>query len=270
MAPRTVLITGSTDGIGRQTALELAGLGANVIVHGRDPERLKAAAGFIAESAPDSRVDTICADLASFGAIRDMAARLRDRYGRIDVLINNAGVFEKYRQPTVDGFERTVAVNHLAPYLLTGLLLDKLLGSPDGRIVNVSSMVHAQSLDLEVFTGEKPYDGFEAYSQSKLCVILFTYALADRLKATAVTVNCLHPGVINTKLLRQNWHGGSPVTDGAKTTVYLAVSPDVRNESGRYFVNRKAVRSARATYDPEMQQKLWKISEAWTGYEYRI
>lgn len=268
MDPLTILVTGSTDGIGRQTALELAAKGHRVIVHGRDEGRCRDTAEAISKSSGGAEVDRICADLAAFDGVRKMADTLLDRYAAIDVLINNAGLFAKHRQLSENGFEMTLAVNHLAPFLLTGLLLDALRNSPAGRIVNVSSMVHAQALDLSVFEGKTPFDGFEAYSQTKLCGILFTIALAARMGGSPLTVNCLHPGVINTKLLRENWHGGSPVTEGAKTSVYLATAGELKGVTGRYFVNRKPVRPSRGALDPKAQETLWQKSENWTGFTY--
>lgn len=268
MEPRIILVTGSTDGIGRQTAQDLAAGGHHVILHGRNENRCKETAATIAEATGSRTVDSICADLASLESVRGLADNLLERYPHIDVLINNAGVFERHRRLSEDGFEMTLAVNHLAPFLLTGLLLDRVKKSTAGRIVNVSSMVHAQTLDLRGLQGEKPYDGFEAYSQTKLCNVLFTSALAVRLRDTRVTVNCLHPGVINTKLLRENWHGGSPVTQGSKTSVYLATDPGVSDVTGLYFVNRKPARPARVAQDESVRQELWQLSETWTGFVY--
>lgn len=268
MEPRIILVTGSTDGIGRQTALDLAAEGHHVIIHGRNKNRCQETAATIAETTGSRTVDSVCADLASLEAIRGLADNLLARYPHIDILINNAGVFERYRRLSKDGFEMTLAVNHLAPFLLTGLLLERLKKSAAGRIVNVSSMVHAQTFDLRGVRGDKPYDGFEAYSQTKLCNVLFTFALAARLKDTGVTVNCLHPGVINTKLLRENWHGGSPVTQGSKTSVYLATDTGVSDITGLYFVNRKPARAARIAQDERVREELWQLSETWTGYVY--
>ncbi|MGD8250980.1 MAG: SDR family oxidoreductase [Desulfobacterales bacterium] len=268
MEHRIILVTGSTDGIGKRTALELAALGHHIIVHGKSQERCEESMATIADATGRDRLDSIVGDLASIRAIHTMADALKDRFPRIDVLVNNAGVFQKYRRLTEDGFETTLQVNHLAPFLLTGLLLDSLLKSPAGRIVTLSSVVHAQSLDLERFTGAKTYDGFETYSQSKLCNILFTVSLAARLKATSITANCLHPGVINTKLLRQHWHGGSPVSEGYKTSVFLACSPEVDDVTGRYFVNRKPATPARIVQDVRVQEALWSKTVEWTGMVY--
>ncbi len=266
MKNKTVLITGSTDGIGRQTALDLANMGASVLLHGRDPDRAERILQEIKKETGNDRIEIFIADLASLKQVRKFADEVQQRYDRLDVLINNAGVYETTRKITQDGFEMTFAVNHLAPFLLTWLLLDLLRKNTNSRIINVSSVTHASAIDFENLHGEKHYSGYDAYSLSKLCNILFTYELADRLKHDGIKVNCLHPGVIGTKLLKAGWGmGGSPVTEGSKTPVYLATAPELDSVTGKYFKNRKQKKSSRISYDAETQKKLWQISEQLTG-----
>lgn len=262
MKNKTVLITGSTDGIGRQTALELAAMGARVIVHGRREERCQKTVRDIHGGNPQAQVDWICADLSSLAQVRHMTVEISKKYERLDVLINNAGVFEAQRRLSSDGYEMTFAVNHLAHFLLTILLLDTI----KQRIINVSSMAHAAQMDFDNLQGEQSYSGYSAYARSKLANILFTVELAERLKSSGVTVNCLHPGVINTKLLRAGWGmGGASLPEGARTSVYLASSPDVADVTGKYFVNRRVASPPAIVNDAATRRRLWQISEKLTG-----
>jgi len=262
MNDKTILITGSTDGIGKQTALELAEMGATVLLHGRNSGRAAKVLKEIKKATGNDRIEVLIADLASLTQVRNLAEQVRKKHDRLDVLINNAGVYETRHGISEDGFEMTFAVNHLAPFLLTLLLLDLIKNSAPSRIINVSSQVHASSIDLDNLQAEKHYSAYEAYSLSKLCNVLFTYELAERLKGTGITVNCLHPGVIDTKLLKAGWGmGGSPVTQGAKTSVYLATAPELSTVNGKYFVNMKPTKSSRISYDAETRKRLWRISE---------
>lgn len=269
MSEKTVLVTGSTDGIGRQTALELAEMGATVLLHGRDDEKGRAVLADIARRTGNNRLDFFRADLASFREIRQLAAAVLGKYPRLDVLINNAGVYEPHRRLSADGIEMTLAVNHLAPFLLTGLLLPLLKKSAPARIIIVSSMAHASSVDFDNLQGEKGYSGYQAYATSKLCNILFTFELAERLAGSGVTANCLHPGVINTKLLQAGWGmGGAPPEEGARTPVYLASAPELQHVSGKYFRDMRVARPAAVAYDREARRKCWEISEQLTGFHY--
>ncbi|MBW1703841.1 MAG: SDR family oxidoreductase [Deltaproteobacteria bacterium] len=262
MKDKTILITGSTDGIGKQTALDLAKMGATVLLHGRNPGRADTVLKEIRKSTGNDNIEVFIADLASLTQVRHLAEQVRQRHGRLDVLINNAGVYETRHRVSKDGFEMTLAVNHLAPFFLTLLLLDLIIKSSPGRIINVSSQVHASGIDFDNLQAEKYYSAYEAYSLSKLCNVLFTYELAERLKQTGVTVNCLHPGVIDTKLLKAGWGmGGSPVTQGAKTSVYLAAAPELSTVTGKYFKNMKPEKSSGISYDVETRKRLWRISE---------
>ena len=262
MKDKTILITGSTDGIGKQTALELAAMGATVLLHGRNSERADRVLNEIKNATGNDRLNAFIADLSSLKKVRGLAEQVLLKHDRLDVLINNAGVYETSHRISEDGFEMTFAVNHLAPFLLTLLLLDLIIKSSPGRIINVSSQVHASGIDFDNLQAEKYYSEYEAYSLSKLCNVLFTYELAERLKGTGITVNCLHPGVIDTKLLKAGWGmGGSPVTEGSRTSVYLASAPELNTVTGKYFKNRTSTTSSQISYDAETRKKLWHISE---------
>jgi len=265
MAAQTILITGATDGIGRQTALELANRGEAVWLHGRNEERCRSAMAEISRRTGNPKLRCFVADLAELAQVHRLVEEVKTAGSRLDVLINNAGVFRHKRELTPDGFELTFAVNHLAHFVLTLGLVDRLRSSAPSRIITISSMVHTDSIDFGNLQGEKEYSGFGAYSRSKLCNILFTYALAERLQNTGVTANCLHPGVINTKLLRASWSGGESVSEGAKTPVFLSTAQEAAAYSGQYFVNRTPSTSAPITLDREVRERLWAVSEALTG-----
>jgi NAD(P)-dependent dehydrogenase (short-subunit alcohol dehydrogenase family) len=219
----------------------------------------------------------VTADLSSQTAIRSAGDEIRTRFPGVHVLINNAGVFTRRRGTTVDGLELQFAVNHLAYFLLTNLLLDCLKRGAPSRVINVSSGAHTgTAIDFDDLQGKHGYDGNEAYSRSKLANILFTYELARRLRGTGVTANCLHPGVIATKLLAD--YMGVPVAGGAlartfgakpekgaETIVYLASSPEVEGVTGKYFVNQRVVASSRASYDEAAARRLWEVSAQLTG-----
>lgn len=265
MDDKTILITGSTDGIGKQTALELAAMGAGVILHGRNKSKAEQVLQEIEQKTGNDQLDFFIADLSSLHQIRTMGAEIRRKYSRLDVLINNAGVAMNTFEISDDGYEMTFAVNYLAAFALTLLLLDLLTQSASSRIINVSSMVHSSSLNFDNLAEPRHFDGWEAYCQSKLCNILFTYELAERLQDQGVTVNCLHPGVIDTKLLRVNFGGGSPVTEGSRKLVYLATAPGLATMTGKYFKDNRQTRPAEIAYDPETRKKLWNLSEKLCG-----
>lgn len=276
MAGRICLVTGATRGIGRATAEGLARLGATVVLTARRPEEGIKASREIAANAP-VEPGVIPVDLSSQTSIRQAAAELTRLYPHLHVLINNAGVFTRRREITVDGLEMQFAVNHLAYFLLTNLLLDQLKAGAPSRIINVSSGAHSgATLDFEDLQRERAYSGSRAYSQSKLANILFTYELARRLIGTDVVANCLHPGVIATKLLGD--YMGVPVAgralartfgatpeQGAETSIYLATSPEVERVTGKYFEKRRERRSSRESYDEAAARRLWEISERLTG-----
>jgi NAD(P)-dependent dehydrogenase (short-subunit alcohol dehydrogenase family) len=274
MAGRICMVTGANRGIGRAIALGLAKMGATVVMVCRHPERGEAAQAEIQAISGNPDVDLLIADLASLTSIRQMADAFKNRYQHLHVLINNAGVTKKKGTLTDEGLEMTFAVNHLGPFLLTHLLLDVLKASAPARIINVSSMVHKWGkIDFEDLQGERQYGMDKAYNQSKLANVLFTYELARRLEGTGVTVNSLHPGMVVTDFGRE-YTGFKGVMsrlwqvfmkspeEGAETPIYLASSPEVKGISGKYYVNMKAVRSSKATYDVDLARRLWQVSAA--------
>lgn len=263
---KIVLVTGSTDGIGKQTALDLAKMGAHVIVHGRNEIKAIAAMRELKEASGNDNLHSVAADLSSLAQIREMSETIHKRFDRIDVLINNAGVYKTKRELSIDGYELTFAINHLAYFLLTKLLLDLIQKSDYKRIVNVASQAHASDLDFDNLQGENYFDGYDAYSRSKLCNIMFTYKLARTLEGTGITANVLHPGVISTKLLHEGFGmGGAPLDTGSRTSVYLATSNQVQGISGQYFVNEKPAKSSKISYQTAIQDQLWEQSEKSLG-----
>jgi NAD(P)-dependent dehydrogenase (short-subunit alcohol dehydrogenase family) len=239
-----------------------------VIVHGRTEKRATDAAEDIQKEAPEARLEIASGDLASLEQVRMLADDITSRFDSLDVLINNAGVMTNTRRESEDGYELTFAVNHLAHFLLTNLLLDTMISSAPSRIITVSSMVHASGeIRLDDLQMRRGYNGYRAYAQSKLANVLFTYELARRLEGTGVTANALHPGVIGTKLLHVSFSGGGPTAEGARTPVYLATSPDVAETSGTYFSNERPQRSSSLSYDETLAKRLWQVSEELTGLE---
>lgn len=267
MNPKTILITGATDGIGKATARALAQQGHTVILHGRQVARGQAAVAEVRQAAGHERVDFLAADLSSMRQVRELAGTVLARYPQLHVLINNAGIFMNERQVTEDGFEMTLAVNHLAPFLLTNLLLDRMKESAPARIITVSSVAHQRGqIDFNDLQGARTFGGYKAYAQSKLANVLFTYELAARLTGSQVTANCLHPGVVGTKLLQTGFGiGGATPESGARTSVYLASAPDVETISGAYFDNQRAVSSAPHSHDATVRRRLWEISQQLVG-----
>jgi NAD(P)-dependent dehydrogenase (short-subunit alcohol dehydrogenase family) len=278
MKGKIVLITGATSGIGRQTAIALAGMGAKVVVLARSEEKGAEMVKEIREGTGNSESDIIGCDLASFDSVRRAATEFRSRYQRLDVLIDNAGLIIGKREVTVDGFEQTFQVNHLSHFLLTNLLLDVLKNSAPSRIVIVGSEAHEGAhLDLDDLMLEKGYSAFKAYGRSKLANLLFCFELARRLEGSGVTANCLHPGVVRTHFGRGL--GGManlyPVLypfmksarKGAVTTIYLASSPEVANISGKYFSRKKVRSSSKESMDKEIGRRLWEKSAKLTGLE---
>jgi len=277
MQGKICLVTGATLGVGKETALGLARKGAQVVIVGRDAARTRETAAWIAKESGNPQVDFLIADLSSQTEVRRLAAEFKAKYPRLDVLLNNAGAIFTKRETTVEGFERTWALNHLADFLLTRLLLDTLEASAPARIVNVASAAHTRgTIDFDNLQGEQKYSGIGAYSQSKLANILFTYALARRLQASGVTANCLHPGVVATGfghntpgLVRTLLSLARPFLitpeKGAATSIALASSPDVADISGKYFAKSKPIASSKLSYDEALQEKLWALSEKQTA-----
>ncbi len=270
MKPRAILITGSTDGIGKQAALELAQMQMDVIVHGRNAKKAEATAQEIRKQSGQTNVEYVAGDFSSLAEVKQMASNLHQKYTKLDVLLNNAGVWETERHLTQDGFEMTFQVNHLAPFLLTLSLLDLLKSATPSRVVNVSSTAQANALDFNNLQGEQNFNGYLQYAASKLCTVLFTFELASRLAASQITSNCLHPGVIATKLL-QNGFGpgmGDPVTTGTKNHVYLATAPEVEGITGEFFVDKHPFRAGDVCYDSTIRKKLWRLSEEMVGLKF--
>jgi retinol dehydrogenase-14 len=276
MRPPLVLVTGSSDGIGKETAAALAERGARVILHGRDPERLAAAARDIDRRSGTWPAGQELADLASQDEVRRFAAHIIDQHPRIDVLINNAGLFMNERKLTVDGQETTFAVNHLAGFLLSHLLLPALRESPQGRIVNVSSGAHLSArLDWDNLDGRRSYDGFAAYALSKLANVLTTVELARRLRGAApgpagpVTVNALHPGVVGTRLLRTGFggRGSDSLQEAAATSVHLALAPELGGTTGGYFARKSPTRMHPLASEKAITARFYELSCQLTGVE---
>ncbi len=260
MAPR-ILVTGATDGIGRATALELARRGAELVVHGRTPARTAAVLAELRAIRPTTPAP-VHAELTDLAAVRAMAGEVA-RAGPLDVLINNAGVFENERRTTPDGRERTMAINHDAAVLLTHELLDALRAAPQGRVVCVSSMAHARGrLRLDDLDATAGFSGYDAYAASKLANVLFAVELARRLAHTRVTANALHPGVVTTKLLRGGFgmDGPESLEQGAATSVLLALDPSVATVSGQYFSHGRPAAAHRAARDADLCARFYDES----------
>lgn len=273
MKDQICIVTGSTSGIGKETVFGLARLGATVVMIARNPELGNQTKADVVRETGNSNIDVLIADLASQQAIRHVADEFKSKYKTISLLINNAG-YAGPRVLTDDGIERTFAVNHLAYFLLTNLLLDVLKASAPARILNVSSEAHRNvTINFEDLQMENNYSGLRAYSVSKLCNVLFTYELARRLEGSSVTANALHPGFLSTGIFREapavvqfavKIIAGSP-EKGAEAIIHLGTAPQLANVSGKYFSGKKEVRSAEQTYDREAAERLWKISEQMTG-----
>ncbi len=279
MTGRTVLITGGTGGIGRATALGLATMGANVAITGRDAARAQQAATEI-RSATGATVDVFVTDLSTQSQVRRLAAEALDHLPRIDVLVNNVGGYWNTRHVTTDGLERTLAVNHLAPFLLTNLLLTRLEQTGHARVVTVSSHAHAQGrIDFDDLQSERSYSGARAYNQSKLANILFSYELARRLRPATLTANAVHPGVVSTAfgaedpartqrllvpLLRPFM---KTAAQGAATSIHVASAPELDGVTGRYFASCQPRRSAQRSYDEATAARLWRMSADMVGLE---
>jgi retinol dehydrogenase-12 len=264
---RVMLVTGATDGIGKQTALELLRKGAQVIVHGRTEAKVAATVEALRAAVPGAQVSGVTFDLASLAAVRAGAARVLAHHPQLHVLVNNAGVFLHQRQLTVDGHETTFAVNHLAPFLLTELLRERLVASGPARVVNVSSGTHTSGqIDLKDLMQDRRYSGFAAYSASKLANVLHANALAARHDPAQLTANSLHPGVIGTKLLTAGWGaGGGSLENGARTSVKLATDPGLAGVTGRYFSDAREAKAAPAAHDATLREGLWNASAKLVG-----
>jgi retinol dehydrogenase-14 len=278
MTGKTVLITGGTGGIGKATAIGLARAGARVGIVGRDATRGEAAAADIRSASGNPSVDVFTADLSSQAEVRRLAAEVLDRYPRLDVLVNNVGGFWAHRHVTADGLEHTFAVNHLAGFLLTNLLLDRLVASAPARVVTVSSGAQSMGrIDFDDLQGARKYSGQRAYNQSKLANVMFTFELGRRLEGTGVTANVLHPGVTRTAFGAEDqaWYftTGSGLArrfmkspeQGAQTPILLASSPEIEGLSGTYFANGKPKEANKLAYDTDAAARLWRVSAELVG-----
>ena len=277
MNGKVCLVTGASSGIGRETAAGLAERGATVVVVARDPSRGRDAVSEIVRRSRRKDVGLLIADLSSQADVRRLAEDFRDKHDELHVLVNNAGVITRERTMTIDGLETQLAVNHLAPFLLTHLLLDVLKASAPARVVNVSSQVERMgAIDFDDLGREKrPYERLDAYNQSKLANILFTTELARRLEGTGVTANCLHPGVIGTNLLvayegrpallRFMTTRGRPTPkEGAVTSLFVATSPTLDGVTGKYFRESAESWPSPKALDAVTAQRLWEVSEKLT------
>lgn len=279
MNGKTVIVTGANTGIGLETASALAAKGAHVILTARDPAKGSAAVAEVRRRFPYANVDAMELDLSRLADVRAFASTVIDNVPRLDVLVNNAGLMLGDRRITEDGFEMTFQVNHLGPFLLTNLLLERMKGSAPARIVNVASTAHrGGKLDFGDLMNERTYVGMRVYGTSKLCNILFTRELARRLHGLGVTANSLHPGTVRTGFGQDGDSKGfikfglaviRPFIigpeKGAKTQIFLASSPDVESVSGEYFVRSRRSKPSAAAQDDETARRLWAISEELVG-----
>jgi retinol dehydrogenase-14 len=276
MGGKVILITGGTSGIGKAAATALAAMGAEVVVTGRNRERGQAAVEEVRHRSGNERVSLMLADLSVQAEVRRLAEDFRERHDRLDVLVNNAGLIQSRRTETPDGLEMTIAVNHLAAFLLTNLLLDLLKDSAPSRVITVSSEARrGASIDFDDLQSERRYRGFPVYGMTKKANILFTYELAERLEGSGVVANCLHPGAVSTNFARNN---RGPIAlffrlfkpfmrspeQGADTLVYLASAPEIGELNGKYLTDRKEVSPAEPR-DEAAQKRLWEVSEELTN-----
>ena len=279
MQGKTCVVTGASNGIGKETARALAHQGAHVVMMCRNPDKGEAVRSAILDEMPDASVDLMFADLSSQASVRQVAAEIVAKYPAIHVLVNNAGIVLDYHTHSPDGVELVLATNHLGPFLLTHLLGDALAAAAPSRVVNVSSelekrgLIHWDDLEFE----RTSYGAIKVYSQSKLMNVMFTYELARRWKDRNITVNCLHPGVINTGLgsgarnrilrglFKMVQHFFKSPEKGAEGSVYLATSPEVEGKTGGFYVDKKPVKSNPISYDQEALTRLWRTSEKYVG-----
>jgi retinol dehydrogenase 12 len=270
MKDKICLITGATSGIGKETAFALAGMGFHIVIPARNIEKAEIVKKEILESNVKSSVDVMSCDLASLKDVKRFTDEFRSKYDQLDVLINNAGIWETQRKESADGIELTFAVNHLAPFLLTNELLDLMINTPGSRIINLASEAHRYgTINFDDIEFKKSYSHMKVYSQSKLANILFTKELMRRLYGRDVTVNALHPGVVATQLFSNmgsivkflgNLFMISP-KKGAQTSIYLAESFEVANTTGEYFKNKRIKTSSKESNNPVISEKLWRLSE---------
>ena len=275
MKGKICMITGANSGIGKATAIALARMNATLVIVCRNRERGEPALKEIIEKSGNSHIDLLLCDLSSLDSVRKLAATFKSKYQNLHVLINNAGVMLSKRTLSVDGFEMNFAVNFLAPFLLTNLLLDTLKKSAPSRIINVASAAHKYgTIDFDDLQGEHKKSRFMGlYGDSKLALILFSYELSKRLQGTGITLNTVHPGVVNTNLGVDRTHPKKGIVrrffkkpeKGAETSIYLASSPEVEGITGKYFANKKEQKSSDDSYNETLRKKLWNIASKMVG-----
>jgi NAD(P)-dependent dehydrogenase (short-subunit alcohol dehydrogenase family) len=280
MKGKVCMITGANSGIGKATAIGLAKLGASLVLVCRDKVRAENAIAEIRDITENESIDLILADLSSQKSIHELVSEFNNKYDELHVLINNAGVNLHKQTFTEDRIETTFAVNYLAHFMLCNLLFGKLKKSKHARILNVASSVQAKSIDFEDLYGDHHYSQWRAYSQSKLAVVLFTYEFARKIEGSGVSVNCLHPGFVKTNMVRKYrpfvkyfYHliGLFMLTPrkGAKTSIYLASSPEIDGISGKYFKRRKEKKSVKISYDTDVAKQLWDVSVKLTNIDFK-
>jgi NAD(P)-dependent dehydrogenase (short-subunit alcohol dehydrogenase family) len=265
----TILVTGSTDGIGMLTATQLAKLGAKVIVHGRSSQKLTRVMNSIKANSSNSNIDGYIADFNALNNVRELASKVLNNHPKLDVLINNAGIgLTGKRKVSQDGYELRFAINYLAPFLLTHLLIPALKEGIPSRIVNVAS-IGQHPIDFDDIMLEENFDPHQAYRQSKLALIMFTFTLAEKIKDTGITVNALHPGTyLDTKMVTEaGITAMGRAEDGAKAEVYLATSSDLSGISGQYFDRMEISKAIRQAYDSQAREKLWSLSMKFTDLQ---
>jgi len=272
MKDKVVMITGANSGIGKAASLALAKMDATVVMVARSKERGEAAKAEIIKESQNNSVDLLLADLSSIESVQQLATEFQRKYSKLHVLVNNAGLFNRKRHVTTDGYENTFATNYLAPFLLTNLQLALLKDSAPSRIINVSSVGHYNGhINFDDLNLEKEYGGWKAYGQSKLALVLFTHELAKKLQGSGVTVNAVHPGTVATNIWSRPFGPAGFITalpklfmaspeKGAETIVYLASSSDAQSLSGEYLEKLKVKRSSEESYDEEIAQRLWDVS----------
>ncbi|KAA9346087.1 SDR family oxidoreductase [Adhaeribacter soli] len=280
LTDKIALVTGASSGIGKITARELAHLGAHVVMVCRNAEKAAETRKEIIAQTGNENITLLVADLALMQEVKRCAAEFSARFPKLDILVNNVGMMPGKRTLTAEGFEISWATNHLAPFLLTNLVIDKMVAAESARIVNVSSEAHRLGdICFQDMNSPKKYNAFTAYCDSKLANIMFTYELSRRLEFTNITANVLHPGMVATKFGHE--HTGSlkylfllarpfmiSPEQGARTSLYLAASPEVEDLSGYYFSKMKPIKSAEITYNPNISHRLWTLSEIQTGFQF--
>lgn len=272
MNTKVYVVTGATSGLGKAIAFELAKTGETIVIVGRDPDRAALVKQEIESVTQNPNLDLQLCDLANLSSVRNLATILLSRYNHIDVLINNAGIYKKNRQSTVDGFETMFTTNHLGPFLLTYLLMERLLASGSARIINITAPSTTQ-LNFDDLQGEQNFNSFNAFGASKMANLLFTFELARRMENTGVTVNAVHPGLVRSGLMKDafaplrlliNLFSASP-TRAALEIVHLATSPDFETTTGKFLHSGKELEPAAYSLDQNVQRKLWDISEQLTN-----